>query len=66
MTPIVETSVSPDGWQRTTLREICRIAGLPITNDVPDAEAYVPAMPTTRAEALAMLENMMVSMSPGA
>src|SRR5262249_46958441 len=63
--PIVQTQLNapPPGYQRTTLHEIWRLAGLPIP-DFRDAEAFVTAMPTTRDEAIALLKNMALIVPP--
>jgi hypothetical protein len=64
--PIVQTELKevPPGYQRTTLHEIWRLAGLPVPN-FRDAETFVTAVPTTREEAIALLKNMTIMVPPG-
>jgi hypothetical protein len=64
---IIQTEMNspPAGYQRTTLFAIWRLAGLPIP-DFPDAETFVTAVPTTREEAIALLQNMTLMVPPDA
>jgi hypothetical protein len=43
-------------YPNTSLHEILQIAGLP-TDNLPDDDVYVTAMPTTRAEAMELLDG---------
>jgi hypothetical protein len=62
---ITSDGAPPTGYQQTTFAEILRIAGLPMEKGMPDAVAFVSVMPTTAAEARAMLRNMSVTVPPG-
>jgi hypothetical protein len=54
---------APAGYQRTTMHEVLRIAGV-ATDDMVDAEVFVTAMPTTAAEAFDLLRNMTITVPP--
>ena len=43
-------------YPNTSLHEILQIAGLP-TDNLPDYDVYVTAMPTTRAQAMELLDG---------
>jgi hypothetical protein len=55
---IISTELDPpQDYQRTSLHEILRRAGLS-TDGVPDVETFVTTMPSTAAEAIELLQNM--------
>jgi hypothetical protein len=63
---IIETATIPQGYQRTTVSEIFRIAGAAGPAEMRDAEAYVTEMPATPEAAIALLKNMTITVPPSA